>query len=229
MENESTNQIVDNLFTKGISINHAYQATQNCFDDIKNELKLINRWISGRLSKYEDQIHVSYKEHGEFEARLNFGSDTLVFLMHTNVFTFPADHFLFKTNYIKQNPLLSNCGMIMIYNFLYESVKYNRLDDPGYLMARIFINEEKHFFIQGQRQYSFLFRDFENLILEKRIIRDFVLQSIRQAIDLDPIVPPIEAVSQITLQQIMLASDNFMLKSAKRLGFGYNINNQDKE
>jgi hypothetical protein len=223
MNEESANEIISGLFIKGITKQLIYKKTYSIFNLFKQQLQIYEKWISSRLEKYNHIAEASYKETGDFEAEVKFGGDTLVFMMHTNIFTFPEDHFIFKTNYVKEDPLRAYTGMIMVYNFLSDSIKYNRVDDIGYLMANIFINKEGHFFVQGQRQLSFLFRDFSNLEMNKKNIRLFIDTSIKQAIDFDLLVPPTEAFNQITLMQKIQATETFALKTGKRLGFDIDI------
>ena len=41
------------------------------------------------------------------------------------------------------------CGVINMYNFLSDSFKYNRENDLGYLIGRMFINKENTF-VEGK-------------------------------------------------------------------------------
>ena len=175
--------------------------------------------MQGRFNRYETIIDTEYFEHGDFEVEMKFGSDTLVLLMHTDVFTFPDDHFVHKTNYVKEDPLRAYAGMIMIYDFLSDSIKYNRVDDVGTLIGRIFINKEGHFFVNGQKQYSYLFRDFANTEMDKKNIKLIIETSIKQAIDYDMYAPPIDSFNEISILQKIQATENFALKTGKRLGF----------
>ena len=217
--NPETEQLIDALFLKAIAKKIVFKKTLITFNEIKSQLSIYDRWMQGRFNRYETLIDTEYIEHGDFEAELKFGSDTLVFLMHTDIFTFPEDHFIHKTNYVKEDPLRAYAGMIMIYDFLSDSIRYNRIDDVGSLVGRIFINKEGHFFIHGQKQYSYLFRDFANNEIDKKNIRLLIETSIKQAIDFDMYAPPIDAYNQITLLQKIQATENFALRTGKRLGF----------
>ena len=55
-----------------------------------------------------------------------------------------------KQKYVKEDKMRSFCGVIHVYNFLNDSFKYNRLNDVGNLVARIFVNKDKHFFVEGE-------------------------------------------------------------------------------
>jgi len=144
------------------------------------------------------------------------------------MYSLSRGHFIHKTNYVKEDPLRAYVGMIMVYNFLSDSIKNNRVDDIGYLFSRIYINKEGHFFIQGQKQYSYLFRDISTLEMNKINIRAIIETLIRQALDFDLHVPPIESFNQITVMDKIQATETLSYKTGKRLGFT-SVLNHDHE
>ena len=105
--------------------------------------------------------------------------------MHSNIFTFNKQHSIWNNNYVKENNLNSYCGIINIYNFLSDSIKYNRQHDLGFLIGRIFVNQEKHFFTDGQGQLGFLFNNLENNIITEENIEKIVNCSIMYALEFD--------------------------------------------
>ena len=68
----------------------------------------------------------------------------------------------------------SFCGVINIYNFLSDSLKYNRLNDAGFLIARIFINKDNHFFVEGDAELGFLFNDLINQKINKEQLENII-------------------------------------------------------
>ena len=229
MNTTENERIIDSLYSKSKAKQDIYENTLKTFLLLKQETGVIAEWMRRKICKDEKNIHILFTENGEFEAELKFAGDTLVFFMHTNVFNFPNEHQIQKSSYVKADPLRSYCGMIMVYNFLSDSIKYNRMDDLGYMMCRIFINKEGHFFIQGQRQYSFLFKDFANLVMNKKHMKNILLTSIIQAIDFDLLVPPFDKVNQLNVMQKIKATNTLSLKTGKRLGFDLDIYGQDIE
>ena len=117
-----------------------YQKTFNVFRQFKTQAERLITANSEIVNKSRYHLLFEYKERGDFQFELKFGSDILIFMMHTNVFEFPRDHEVMKTDYIRQDKLRSYCGNIMIFNFLADSFKYNRLNDIGYLIGRVFLN-----------------------------------------------------------------------------------------
>lgn len=139
--------------------------------------------------------------------------------MHTNVFNFSPEHEVSKMPYITEVPERSYSGMIQAYNFLTDSIKYQRLADVGYLIARLFINSEGHFYVDGQRQLGFLFKDFAKNQINKDSIVKIIEQSMLFALDFDLYAPPMEAMSQMTLQQKNYVNNPTGFATGNRLGF----------
>jgi hypothetical protein len=139
--------------------------------------------------------------------------------MHTNVFAFPPEHEVSKLEYVAEAPGRGYFGMIMAYNFLSDSIKYQRLADVGYLLARLFINSEGHFYVDGQRQLDFLYKNLPQQEIEEDAIVKIIEQTMLYALDFDLYVPPIESMGDMTLQQKNHVNNPSGFATGKRLGF----------
>ena len=172
-------------------------------------------------------MQVIYSSDGDFESKLKFSGDTLLFHMHSNVFDFPNSHPIHKTKYVKQDKLRSFCGVINIYNFLSDSFKYNRMNDAGYLIARVFINKDKHFFVEGDKQLGFLFNDFVNQQINTDQIDKIINETMVYALNFDLQTPNFNDVKVVSVHQILDMNNNQKLKTAKRMGhkFSFETNN----
>jgi hypothetical protein len=104
---------------------------------------------------------------------------------------------------------------------LSDSFKYNRNNDLGYLIARIFINIENHYFVEGKRQLGFLYNDFENAIIDETSIKAVVESCVLYATEFDLLVPPFNEVKEITVYQKIEQMGNASIKTGKRLGFQF--------
>jgi hypothetical protein len=197
------------------------ELTHLVFDELKSTLKEVFNEIQKEVGNLKKSIPMQYQERGDFEVVFTIADDTLVFLMHTNVFTFEKEHEIWKSSYVQKNPLCVFCGKIYIYNFLSDSFKYNRTNDVGYLIARIFINRERHFFVEGKRQLGFLYNDFQNDLLDRKRIRDVVESAILYSLDFDPYTPPYEQLSPISVQDVLETSLQTKITTGKRLGFRF--------
>lgn len=164
---------------------------------------------------------LSVDHHGDFEFALQFGGDTLLFLMHTNIFEIPRDHNVMRTKYIKEDPTRSYCGIVHIYNFLTDSFKYNRVNDLGYLIGRIFINREQHYFIDGKSELGFMYNNFRNHQINEKNVEEILLSAIRYTLGFDLLIPPYEQVKLLTVSEMKNALEVISFKTGKRLGFRF--------
>ena len=168
----------ENLFTaliKKASLKQdVYKNTIEALSTLKEGMEdLVVQY--NRLDSLEaKKIPVVFRDRSEFEAELKFAGDTLVFMMHSNIFEMPRDHEVMKTPYVKEDVSRSYCGIINIFNFLSDSFKYNRINDVGYLIGRIFINKDMHYFIEGKREIGFLYESFANAKMTKKSASEII-------------------------------------------------------
>ena len=207
--------------------NHIYQNTVKSFQKLKVALKHIADNLRKEINHHSKDILVEYKEQGEFVVELKFAGDVLIFVMHTNIFHFEKDHHIWKLSYVDKDHSRSYCGMINVYNFLTDSFKYNRINDAGYLVGRIFVNKENHFFVEGKRQLGFLYNDFQNAVLDEKAIRSVVESTILYSLSFDLYTPPYDAVKEISVQDMNDASQYLNMKTGKRVGFRFQTTDDD--
>lgn len=194
------------------------------FKILKQVLKEVSDDLSARIAQVDDRILVEYKETGEFEAKVRVAGDLLIFQMHTNVFKFDRENSLWKTPYLSENDNRGYCGIINIYNFLNDSFKYNRHNDLGYLVGRLFVNHENHFMVEGKRQLGFLYNDFVNLILDKDKLKSIIQSAIIYCLDFDLLVPNYDLIKEVSVREINQIIDDSRIRTGKRLGFVFKSN-----
>ena len=197
------------------------------FKVLKSVLKEIGDDLSDRIANEDERVIIEYKDSGEFEAQLRVAGDLLVFQMHSNVFKFNIENSLWKSSYLSENPNRGFCGLINVYNFLNDSFKYNRSNDLGYLIGRLFINHENHFMVQGKRQLGFLYNDFINAVIDKEKLKSIVQSAILYSLDFDLLVPSYDLVNQVSVKQVKQVGDDLKLRTGKRLGFVFQNNNDE--
>lgn len=217
--NENTSILVQALLEKASLKQFIYRNTLSQFELLKNTLKVLIEQVHEKIVDKDKNVIVNYSEKNAFEVQIQFGGDLLVFTMHTNVFNFDENHIIHKNKYVEDDISNSYCGMIEIYNFLADSLKYQRLNDSGYLIGRIFINRENHFFTEGKGQMGFLFSDFANQIIEQSTLENIVEIAILYCIEFDLWAPPIGEVEEISVLEKLQQEGNVAHKTAKRLGF----------
>ena len=199
------------------------------FKVLKQVLKEVCDDLSTKIAQVDERVIIEYKETGEFEAKVRVAGDLLIFQMHTNVFKFDRENSLWKTVYLSENDNRGYCGIINIYNFLNDSFKYNRYNDLGYLVGRIFINHENHFMVEGKRQLGFLYNDFVNHILDKDKLKSIIQSAIIYCLDFDLLVPNYDIIKEVSVREINQRIDDSRIKTGKRLGFVFNSNSDSVE
>lgn len=224
--NENLQQINALLKTKGNLKQDVYHITLERFEVFKETLKDIVKQLH-QAKDSNDKFDVEYKAEGKYEAKIKFAGDVLIFNMHSNVFGFQADSPVHKMPYVKQDPTREFCGMIEVYNFLADSFKYSRVYDIGYLIARIFINKEGHFFVEGAEQLGFLYQEFDKMVLSDELIAMIIENAMLYSINFDLWVPKYEQVRQLTVGQKIQQQGNITHLTGKRVGFEFSNLNKD--
>ena len=227
LDDQNYQQILGLLKERSCAKQSVYKSAKEEFDHFKVILNEIASKLQADVSKFKQKIDVHYREINEFEVELKFAGDVLLFCFHTNVFNFVDQHEVHTLDYVKKDKLRAYCGVIQIYNFLADTVKYGRQTDFGYLVGRVFINKDKHFFVEGKRQLGFLFNDFGKAKLNKVYIRHIIEAAMVYAVDFDLLTPPYEQVSVLSYQQKQMLTMNAGMKTGKRLGFQFSNEDND--
>ena len=215
----SEEKILSLLKEKACTKQKIYRITKNVFANFQDVLQEKANILNNEIQ--DKDVEVSYEESGDFDAKLKFSGDTLLFHMHSNIFDFDSSHQIHKTSYVKEDKMRSFCGVINIYNFLSDSLKYNRLNDAGFLIARIFINKDNHFFVEGDKQLGFLFNDFVNQQIDEVQICKIIDTAMIYALNFDLQTPNFNDVKVVSLHQILDINNNHKIKTSKRLGFKF--------
>lgn len=206
-----------------------YRNTLTAFELFKENSKKVVEELVNESEVFDDDVNIVYEEKGAFEFQMKIGGDIILFHMHTNVFDFDKSHSLWKTNYLKEDSSRSYCGIINIYNFLADSLKYNRYDDSGYLIGRCFVNKENNYFIEGKRQLNFIHNDFVGQKINSEEIRNVIQQAILYSMDFDLFTPPYRHVQEISVGQLMNEASGMRLKTGKRVGFKFSFEEEEKK
>lgn len=217
------NEIIALLEKKACTKQDVYRKTQSIFSDLQKLLKAKAISLSKEIANKDKCVKVLFSSKGRFEAQLRFSGDTLLFHMHSNVFDFPSEHAIHKTKYVKEDKLRSFCGVIHIYNFLSDSLKYNRMNDEGYLIARIFINKDSHFFVEGDKQLGFLFNDFVKQVINTDELERIINSAMIYSLNFDLQTPNINDVNVVSVHEILEMNTNQKIRTAKRLGYKFSF------
>lgn len=215
-------EIITTLKEKSILKQKVYDNTFQSFCTVKEVLKSLSKEINSNLAGTDSRIKLEYTDRSNFDAQIKVAGDVLLFSMHSNIFQFDRDHPVWKTTYVQKNRFNAYSGIINIYNFLADSFRYSRLDDLGYLIARIFINHEKQYFVEGKRQMGMLFTNYGTEEINKQSIQLIITTAINYALEFDLLVPPYDTVKIATVGQAEAKIQHSRVITGKRLGFQFN-------
>ena len=209
------------VFDKSDLKRQVYYATKESFEMFRSTTRELMSLFEEQAHKEGRDVHFSFTDHGDFEFEVKFAGDVLVFVMHSNVFEFSRDHQVMKSPYIRDDKRRSYCGVIRIYNFLADSFLYNRDQDLGYMIGRVFVNNEKHYFIEGKRELGMLYNNFNTSLITSESVQSIVESAIEYTTNFDLLTPPYDEVKLVSVGEMRSDLDKKSLVTGKRLGFRF--------
>jgi hypothetical protein len=211
------------LESKSTAKQATYRHIVDAFSVFSHEARTVVDELVRRAHPDDKDVTVEFNIISEHEFDVKLAGDMLIFVMHTNVVTFDDTHPIMKEEYITKNEVNRYFGQIMIYNFMADSLKFNRTNDPGYLLARLMINHENKFFIEGERELAEFNRISDGPITED-VLRKIVKIVLRMAIENDLVAPPFTEVKSITLHQKRAHSPE--MGGGQKIGFRMSYENK---
>ncbi len=216
-----TKSLIRSIIEKGSMKQEVYHTTFDAFNTFK---QVCSGFVTANKRAFKSAKYpllFEYNDRGVFEFQLRFGSDILIFYMHSNVFEIPRDQAVMKSSYIHEDKSRSYCGIIHIYNFLSDSFRYNRSNDIGYCIGRVFVNRENHYFTEGKREIGLLYNNFQGNILDQKSIETILHSAIEYTLNFDLLTPPYENIKEVSVSEIQATLDSMTLRTGKRLGFRF--------
>lgn len=210
------NQIIECLTERASLKQLIYRNTIAIFERLRQITSTLATRIETEMKKIDPNVPVKFEEGTQFEFRLKVSGDLLICNMHTNAVTFPPDHLLFGNPFIMENPMRAFFGQILMYNFTADSMKYNRMNDEGYLLSRFLVNSENYFFIEGVGVSDLHYPDISKNIITDEVLLDFIQTNTVVAIETD-----LQATSFSELQVITMGDKeaNSLPGAIQKVGF----------
>ena len=215
-------EIIDTLKEKSLLKQQVFDNTSKTFMELKEILQEYAVEVNDELEKADRRIRIEYRDRGKFEAQIQFAGDILIFSMHTNIFQFPRESVLWRNPYLENNADNGYCGMINIYNFLSDSFRYNRSEDAGYLIGRIFINRQMQYMVEGKRQMTNRSDNFGQSAITEAALLDIIENAVKYTLEFDLLVPPYDLAEVVIVEQLNTKIEHSKLPTGKRLGYQYN-------
>ena len=209
------------VFDKNDLKGQVYYATKDAFELFRKTTHELIDMLKEQAQKENRNVLIGFTDRGDFEFEARFASDVLVFVMHTNGFEFSRDHQVMKSPYIREDTTRSYCGVIRIYNFLADSFLYQRDQDLGYMIGRVFVNRENHYFIEGKRELGMLYNNFNTSLISNESVQSIVESAIEYTTNFDLLTPPYDEVKMVSVGEMRNNFDKKSLATGKRLGFRF--------
>ncbi|RSK44157.1 hypothetical protein [Hymenobacter perfusus] len=210
--------ISDGLKQKSSVKQAIYRNTLATFDMLRKVSQELVVELSRRISPVDSSVIIEYRPVNDMEFHIRFSGDLLVFVMHSNIVTFPDDYGPMDTKYVAEDFRRRFFGHIMAYNFMADSIKYQRLNDPGYLVGRLLINIDSHYFLEGVQQLELPDNDMSDNPVTPDSLRLFVESAMIAAVNNDLIAPPLTDIQKISVKQKL---ENQQVSRGSKVGFSF--------
>lgn len=207
--------IVNGLHQKSVTKQAIYRNTKATFERMKDIAQDIVGELTERVTKQDADVLIEYRNISEFEFHVKFSGDMLMFIMHSNVITFPEDYELMRNAYIEEDFRRRFFGQILAYNFMADTLKYNRLDDPGYLVGRMLVNIDRHFVIEGVKQMDLPYDRISQNVINNKTLRLIIESAMVAAVNNDLMGQDVSEIERITLKQ----KHENMITQPRKVGF----------
>src|SRR5688500_16549495 len=180
------------------------------------EAKSVVEELNRRAKPTDKDVTVEFNYVSDQEFDVKLAGDMLIFVMNTNVVTLEESHPIMKEEYIRENEVNRYFGQIMVYNFMAESLKHHRNNDPGYLLARLMVNHENRFFIEGEKELE-EYNNISQQPVSDEDLKQVIKIVLKMAIENDLVAPSFTEVKSITLSQ--KRDHTLELGGAQKIGF----------
>ncbi|WP_240731651.1 hypothetical protein [Hymenobacter radiodurans] len=210
--------ISEGLKQKATAKQAIFRNTSAAFELLRQVSMELTLELSRRITAIDSTVVIEYRPINEMEFHIRFSGDLLMFVMHSNIVTFPDDYGPMPTKYVEEDFRRRFFGHIMAYNFMADSIKYQRLNDPGYLVGRLLINIENHYFIEGVKELELPDINMADNMLTHDALKLFVESAMIAAVNNDLIAPPLQEIQKITVKQKI---ENQQVSRGSKLGFSF--------
>jgi hypothetical protein len=202
-----------------------YKNLINSFEVLAKESKRLATELKKKTKTSTDNdVTIDFKRVNEHEFQVKLAGDLLIFVLHTNIVTFQDESEVMKNPYIKEKEINRYFGQIMIYNFMSDSLKFNRVNDPGYLLARLLVNHEGRYIVEGEGKLGVVYSHISPAAITEADLNILVKLALTLAIENDLMAPPYPQVKFITLYQKLEKTQE--LGAGQKIGFRMSYHGQ---
>ena len=211
-------QIFDGLKQKSTAKQAIYRNTLAAFDCLRLVSQELVVELTRKLTPLDSSVLIEYRSVNDLEFHIRFSGDLLVFVMHSNIVTFPDTYGPMPSAYVADDFRRRFFGHIMAYNFMADSIKYQRLNDPGYLVGRLLVNIDNHYYLEGVQQLELPNNDMADNLISPETMRLYVESAMIAAVNNDLIAPLLPEIQKISVKQKM---ENQQVSRGSKVGFSF--------
>lgn len=199
-----------------------FELGKHCFSAVKDVLRKRIEQLAADIAQKDPRLEIKFHERNDFECGCTVAGDYILFHLHTNVFRIDAEAADDEVaEHVKKYPDRAYCAVIHVYNFLADSFRYERPNDAGYLAARIFINAEREFFVEGIGGITEAFGPFVGSVFNEAAADEMLMTVIYEALNFEMIVPEYALVAEIPLTDAVRSAGLTGQRTSKRMGFRF--------
>ena len=203
------------LESKSAAKQLTFRRLLSAFETLAKESNRVVAELRKKTKPGDQDVTLDFKRINDHEFQVKLAGDMLVFVLHTNIVTFEDTHDVMRDTYILSKDINRYFGQIMIYNFMSDSLEFHRINDPGYLLARLLINHDGRYIIEGEGRLGVVFSHISEAEITESDLNILVKLALTLAIENDLMAPPYPQVKFITLHQ--------KLEKTQELGAGQKI------
>jgi len=219
--------VLEALRTKGRMKQDVFTRTKAFYAELHHVLLDIAKDLQEQATSIDERLTVALTDRTSTSCELKVAGDVIVFNMHTNVFRLDQSSPLWKSSYLEEDSMRGYFGVVNIYNFLSDSIQYDRDRDIGYLVARLFLNKDGHFFLQGKRQLGFLYNTVQDDVMDTQKLQRLIHTVIAYVMEFDLLAPPYDQMQEVSLSELKGMYANQQMSTGKRLGFRSQADKED--
>lgn len=217
-------QIYEGLRQKASAKQTIWRNVQQAFDELRAVCQELVDELAKRMNPVDTTVLIELRHVSEFEFQVRFSGDLLIFVLHSNVVTFPEDYPLLQSDYVKEDFRRRFFGHIMAYNFMADAIRYARMQDTGYLMGRLLVNIDNKLFLEGAQELNMPLADrraVQPLDPGRDSLRQFVESAMIAAVNNDLMAPDLDHIRTLTVKQKL--ENQQLNQPPRKVGFSFGL------
>lgn len=193
--------------------------TQRAFHLLRERAEKTALRLREIIVSQKDEAEAKVDDGGEYMFTIEIGPDIIAFSNMQDVSAPSGDMPSLKTPYVQEDPSRAYFGQILVYNFLTSSYVQRRMQDPGYMVARILVNKDGFFTVEGVGKVAEPFADLASCQVDATNMQKVVESCILASLAIDLMMPPADQIQIIPLEAQMASG---MVQEMEKVGFRVN-------